>query len=246
MAAFNIDGMGPKIVDRFLDEGLIGDAADIFTVQKGDIEALERFGEKSADNLVIEIAQRKRIALDRFIYSLGILHVGEETARLLAQRAVAELKVSSEGGSASGGESEKLKVLDLMDYLSGLSVEQLQEIPDIGPAVAKSIYEFFRDKRHLELIKKFDKVGVVLATGELKAKGTKLKDLTFVLTGTMEAMSRDEAKQKIRQLGGEVSESVSKATSYVVAGAEPGSKLDKAQKLGVKVLGEKEFLKLVG
>ncbi len=235
VAAFNIDGMGPKIVDRFLDEGLIGDAADIFTVQKGDIEALERFGEKSAENLVVEISQRKSIALDRFIYSLGILHVGEETARLIAQRFISSSKVKS----------QKSKVLELLDYLSSLSVEELQEIPDIGPAVAKSIHEFFRDKRHLELIKKFDKVGVQLEIGELKVKSSKLKDLTFVLTGTMESMSRDEAKQKIRQLGGDISESVSKKTSYVVAGSEVGSKLDKAQKLGVKVLDEKEFLKII-
>ncbi|TSC89295.1 MAG: DNA ligase (NAD+) [Parcubacteria group bacterium Gr01-1014_3] len=234
VAAFSIDGMGPKIVDRFLDEGLIGDAADIFTVQKGDIEALERFGEKSAENLVVEISQRKKIALERFIYSLGILHVGEETSRLLSQAAISNFQFPIS------------KPTDILKSLGIMPLEDLQEIPDVGPAVAKSIYEFFRDKHHLELVKKFDKVGVHLEIGELKAKGTKLKNLTFVLTGTMESMSRDEAKQKIRQLGGEVSESVSKQTSYVVAGSEAGSKLEKAQKLGVKVLDEKAFLRLIG
>ena len=233
VGAFNLDGVGPKIVDRFLDEGLITDAADLFTLQKGDIEALERFGEKSAENIVNEIAERKTIAIDRFISSLGILHVGEETSRLLGEKAIAVRPRIS-------------RPAEIVEIFGNFGEEQLQEIPDIGPAVAQSIYEFFQDKRHLEFIKKLDKVGVRLESGGLKVKSSKLKGSTFVLTGTMESLSREEAKQKIRQLGGEVSESVSKQTSYVVAGSEAGSKLDKAEKLGVKVLNEKEFLKLIG
>ncbi len=230
--AFNMEGLGPKILDRFLDEGLINDAADIFTVEKGDIAALERFGEKSAENVVAEIEMRKKIALDKFIYSLGIIHVGEETARLLAQKALLiKPKISSPA--------------EILEIFGGTSEEDLQGIKDVGPAVAKSIAEYFSDKRHRELIKKFDKVGVVIDVSQLKVKSNKLAGMSFVLTGTMEGMSREEAKEKIRSFGGETSESVSGKTSYVVAGTAAGSKLDKANKLGVKVLNEKEFLSLL-
>lgn len=231
--AFNMEGLGPKIIDRFLDEGLINDAADIFTVQKGDIAALERFGEKSAENVVAEIEARKKIALDKFIYSLGIIHVGEETARLLAQRLMTNDK------------QQIAKPVDVLEIFEKMSEEDLQGIKDIGPAVAKSIAEYFADKRHRELIKKFNEAGVVLETKSLAPKSQKLAGKTFVLTGTMEGMSREEAKEKIRSFGGETSESVSSKTSYVVAGAEAGSKLEKAEKLEVKVLNEKQFLELL-
>ncbi len=232
-AAFDLMGLGPKIIDRFLDEGLINDAADIFTLQKGDIAVLERFGEKSADNIVEEIAAKKKIPLPRFIQALGILHVGEETSRLLAQKLVSSIKY------------QVSRPKDVLEQLNNLTIDQLQEIPDIGPAVAQSIHDYFQDKRHQELIKKLDKVGVEITSIKYQASSIKLKDKIFVLTGSLESMSRDEAKEKIRSLGGEVSESVSKKTSYVVAGAEPGSKMEKAQKLGVKVIDEKEFLNLI-
>lgn len=232
VAAFGMDGLGPKIIDRFLDEGLISDAADIFSVQKGDIASLERFGEKSAENIVNEIETRKKIPIERFIQALGILHVGEETSRLLAQKA---LSINSKISSPK----------DISIIFDHFTLEQLQEIPDVGPAVAESIYGYFQDKRHRELVKKLDDVGVVLETKGVKPKSQKLHGKTFVITGTLEKMSRDEAKEKIRSLGGEISESVSKKTDYVVAGAEPGSKFDKAKELGVKVLEEKEFLKLL-
>ncbi len=230
---FNIEGLGPKILDRFMDEGLISDAADIFTLKKGDIEVLERFGEKSAENIVKEIEERKKIPIEKFIYALGIIHVGEETARLLAQRLVVSRK------------SLVVSPADVLEFFQHQTLEQLQQVQDIGPAVAQSIYDAFRDKRHRELIKKLDEAGVVLETKSLEVKSKKLSGMTFVLTGTMEGMSREEAKEKIRALGGDVSESVSKKTSYVVAGAEPGSKLAKAEKLGVKVLNEREFLVLL-
>lgn len=229
--AFNIEGMGPKIIDRFLDEGLISDGADIFTLQKGDVEALERFGEKSAQNIIDELSIKKKISLPRFIYSLGIVHVGEETARALARK----LEVKS----------SKLKVKEISDYFQNLTVDTLQEISDIGPVVAKSIFEWFRDKRHVHLLEKLDKAGVEIAVEKMNGENSKLKGLSFVLTGGLESISRDQAKEKIRELGGEVNESVSKKTSYVVAGSDAGSKLDKANKLGVKVLSEKEFLALL-
>lgn len=230
--AFNIEGMGPKIIDRFLDEGLISDGADIFTLQKGDIEALERFGEKSAQNIIDELSVKKKISLPRFIYSLGIVHVGEETSRLLAQE-ILNFKLSI------------LKPKDLQKFFEEKDIEALQKISDIGPVVAKSIYEWFSDKRHVDFLEKIGKAGVEIVVEKINEGNSKLKGLSFVLTGGLESMSRDQAKEKIRDLGGEVNESVSKKTSYVVAGSDAGSKLDKANKLGVKVLSEREFLALL-
>ena len=132
-----------------------------------------------------------------------------------------------------------------MEIFKKLTKEQLEEIPDVGPAVSRSVADYFNDKHHRYLIKKLDKVGVVFTIEELKTKSVKLRGKIFVLTGSLESMSRDEAKAKIRALGGEISESASKKTSYVIVGAEPGSKLEDAKKLGVKVINEKEFLKML-
>ncbi|TSC96606.1 MAG: DNA ligase (NAD+) [Parcubacteria group bacterium Athens1014_26] len=229
--AFDIDGMGPKIIDRFLDEGLIGDAADIFSLKEGDIKLLERFGEKSAENIVEEIQLKKKILLPRFIYSLGIIHVGEETAILLSDR------LQKEKGKVSAP-------AEVWNFLNHISINELQEIPDVGPKVAVSIYNYFHDTRHHDLINKFNKAGILLEMPP-KIKNEKLKNKIFVLTGSLKSMSRSDAKEKIRLLGGEATESVSKKTSYVVAGSDPGSKLAQANKLGVKVIGEKDFIKLL-
>jgi DNA ligase (NAD+) len=234
-AAFDIRGLGQKIIDRFLDEGLIVDAADIFTLQEGDVAALERFGEKSAENIMREIAEKKVVALERFIYALGIIHVGEETARLLAGQVIAKIK----------DERSKIKVSDTMNVFRKMTVEELQEIPDIGPAVAASIHDWFRTERNAKLVEKLERAGVRIENQKSKIKNQKLAGVTFVLTGTLSSLSRDAAKEKIRALGGDVSESVSKQTSYVVVGENPGSKSDRAKQLGVKVLDEKEFLKLI-
>ena len=231
-AAFNIEGLGPKIIDRFLDEGLISDAADIFTLKEGDIAVLERFGEKSAKNITEEISLRKKISLPRFLYSLGIIHVGEETSRVLADEF---FKIGGKFDSPG----------DILKIGMGLSEEKLFKVPDIGPAVAKSILEYFSGFRYQNLLKKLDEAEVEIMVEKHKATSNKLKGLSFVLTGTLESLSRDKAKEKIRELGGDVNESVSKNTSYVVAGSEPGSKFEKAKKLGVKTLDEKQFLKML-
>ena len=226
--AYNIEGLGPKIMDRFLDEGLISDAADIFTLKKGDIQALERFGEKSAENIIREIELRKKIALDKFIYSLSIVHVGEETALLLAQSL-----------------SAKFKIADLLKYFKDITLEQLQEISDIGPVVAKSIYDWFRENRNIKFIEKLSKVGIEIIPLELNAERRILKGKSFVLTGTLNSMSREAAKAKIRAMGGDVNETVSKNTSYIVVGDNPGSKAVKAQKLGVIIINENGLLKVL-
>lgn len=229
--AFDIRGLGPKIIDRFLDEGLISDAADIFMLQKGDIAVLERFGEKSADNIIQEINERKKISLHRFFYSLGILHVGEETALLLTK----QFPVFN----------FQLTVQKFIAFYRNFSLEDLQKIPDIGPAVSKSIYDWFHERRNIKFLEKLEKAGVIIEIPVLQTKNLKLKAKTFVLTGVLESMPREQAKEKIRALGGNVSESVTKKTDFVVAGAEPGSKLEKARKLGVKIIDEKEFLVMI-
>ncbi len=226
--AFNIEGLGPKIIDRFLDEGLISDAADIFTLKTGDVSALPRFGEKSAQNIVEEVESKKKIPLSRFLFSLGILHVGEETAQLLAKQALAKIKIS-----------------ELADTLKNFSLDDLQEIPDIGPKVAQSIYDWFRESRNIRFLEKLETAGVEIESQKVRPGGAKFSGKTFVLTGTLESLPREAAKEKIRGLGGDISEFVSEKTDYVVAGSEPGSKYEKAKKLGVKILNEKEFLALL-
>jgi DNA ligase (NAD+) len=237
-SAFNIEGLGPKIIDKFLDEGLISDAADIFELQKGDIAALERFGEKSAENIVAEVAEKKRVTLPRFLFALGILHVGEETAVTLAKN------FTFSSGAVT---HTTIPIKNILKVFSALSLEDLQKAPDIGPKVAQSIYDWFKEKRNAGLLERLEKAGVVVeAMPARTAASYKLAGQSFVITGSLESMSREEAKEKIRAQGGDASESVSKKTSYVVAGSEPGSKFDKAQKWGVKIIDEKEFLKLLG
>ena len=192
---------------------------DIFKLKKGDLIPLERFAEKSAQNLIDAIEKSKEIPLARFIYALGIRHVGEETANLLATRF---------------GSIENLKKA---------SLEELKEIPDIGDIVAESIYSWFHDKKNLEFIQKLLDAGVkILPPKKIK---TKLKGKTFVFTGALKSMTRDEASEKVRLLGGHVSSSVSRNTDYVVVGENPGSKYERAKKLGIKILSEEEFLKMI-
>jgi DNA ligase (NAD+) len=234
-AAFNIEGLGPKIIDKFLDEGLISDAADIFELQKGDIAALERFGEKSAENIVNEVAEKKHVTLPRFLFALGILHVGEETAVTLAKN------------FDFPHADSRIKIKDITKTFVALSLEDLQKAPDIGPIVGKSIHDWFREKRNVNLLARLEKAGVTVeAMPTRSAASTKLAGVTFVITGSLESMDREAAKEKIRERGGDASESVSKKTDYLVAGSEPGSKYDKAKSLGVKIIDEKEFLKLLG
>jgi DNA ligase (NAD+) len=227
--AFNIEGLGPKIIDKFLDEGLISDAADIFTLHAGDIAALERFGEKSAENIVRETKEKRRVTLPRFLYALGILHVGEETAALLAKNVDHEITIKN-----------------ILKKFQSLSLEDLQKMPDIGPVVAKSIYDWFHEERNTKLLERLEKAGVIVEAMPVRApQNSKIVGKSFVLTGSLQSMSREEVKEKIRERGGDASESVSKKTDYLVAGAEPGSKYEKAKKLGVRIIGERELLKLL-
>lgn len=218
---FDIDHLGEKIVEQLVNTGLIKDAADLFTLTIGDLEALERFGEKSAANLISAIAMAKDISLARFINALGIKHVGEETAEDLA---------------------EHFKTLE---NLMQAGEEDLFVVNGVGEKVAKSIVEHFSSSKNISYIEKLIKNGVRIKAGEPKKTSGKLAGQTYVLTGTLSSLTRDEAKEKLKALGADVTESVSKNTTAVIAGAEAGSKLSKAEKLGVAVYGEKELLDLL-
>jgi DNA ligase (NAD+) len=220
ISVFEIYELGPKILRRFKDEGLITDAADVFTLTKEDIAPLERFGEKSAENIIQEIKNKKKIPFSKFLWALGILHVGEETARDLALS------------------------FGTLSNLMKASIENLNEIENIGETVAKSVYIFFHDKNNLNFIKKLEMNGIVIEKVK-KNKNGKLYGLIFVLTGTLPNMSREIAKERIIALSGKVATSVSKNTSYVVAGVDSGSKLKNAQKLGIEVLNEEDFLNML-
>lgn len=219
--AFEIYTVGPKIITRFKDEGLISDAADLFTLQEGDINTLERFGEKSAENIIKSIADHKRVPLARFIYALGINNVGETTSEDLAEH------------------------FHSLEKLQNASQEEVNEVENIGEVVSRSVFDWFRHKENARYVNKLLANGVEIINPEKKKSG-KLTGKTFVITGTLETMSRDEARKKVKALGGKIAESVSKKTDYVVVGQDPGSKYDKAQQLGVTILAEKDFLKLLG
>jgi DNA ligase (NAD+) len=221
--AFDIDGCGEKIIEQLISEGIIKDAADLFTLKVGDLLPLERFAEKSAENLVAAIASARTVTLGRFLVALSIPHVGEETAEDLARQF---------------GSLEKLQAAN---------EEELYAISGIGEKVAQALLEFWSDKQNQDFVQKLLKNGVVIKAQPslLAVKAGPLTGKTFVLTGTLTMMSRDEAKEQIKALGGETAESVSKKTSYVVAGDNPGSKLAKAQSLGVPVLDEQLFLKML-
>ncbi|HHX58297.1 MAG TPA: NAD-dependent DNA ligase LigA [Candidatus Moranbacteria bacterium] len=232
---FNIEGLGKKIVEQLIDEGLISDVADIFDLERGDLEPLERFAEKSAYNLVKAIEQSKTISLERFLFALGIRHLGEESAILLSSK----LK------------NKKTKIenpTDLMIEMRKISIDDLLLVRGIGEQMAKSIIDWFGDDKNQELLKKMTTSGVKLTVDYDTTEGgnyNKLAGKTFVLTGALSSLSRDEAKELIRQAGGRPSSSVSKKTDFVVAGKEAGSKLEKAKELRVKILTEGDFLKLV-
>jgi len=230
-AAFNIDGVGPKIIDALLDNHLISDAADLFNLEEGDLLPIERFAEKSAQNIIDSIRKSKVIDLYKFIFALGISHIGEETAIDIGKKLIEHKTIK--------------KPQDIIDATDKLMLDDWQRIANIGPKVAESIFEYFKNKNSIALLKKLDKLGVKIISPKIAAKFLKLKDRVFVLTGSLQTLTREEAKDRIRELGGDISSSVSASVDYVVAGSEPGEKLDKARKLGIKIIDEKTFLKTI-
>ena len=219
--AFDIDGLGQKIVIQLMAEGLLKNAADIFRLTKDDLLPLERFAEKSADNLVAAIVQAKKTTLPRLIYALGIPHVGEETALALAE------------------------YFGSIERLLAVQEKDLENINDIGPVVGQSIIGWFADKQNQALVADLISAGVIAAKQKAINKEGPLADKKIVVTGTLASLSREQAKEKIRAAGGDWISSVSKNTDFVVAGENPGSKFDKAKELGVKIIKEADLLDLL-
>ncbi len=221
--AFDIDGLGPRIIDELLDENVISSYEDIFTLKKGDLIDLPRFAEKSVDNLLEAIEKSRKVTLPRLIISLSIPQVGEETAYDLAEN------------------------FKNIKNLSEASFEELEALNGVGPIVAKSIRDWFDDKNNQKILKNLlDNIYITKdSLSEKKSVSSDFSGKTFVLTGTLSTMSRDEAKEKIRAMGGNVSSSVSTNTDFVIAGENPGSKLDNAEKMGVKIIDEDSFVKML-
>ena len=217
----NIDGLGDALVTQLTDRKLVKNVADIYKLTRENLLSLERMGDKSAQNVLDEIDKSRKLPLERVIYGLGIRMVGERTAQFLAEH------------------------FGSMDALTKAGEEELQEVNEVGPRIAQSIVEFFQEPKNRALVEQLREAGLTL-TGKKKQRGTALAGKTFVLTGTLPHLTRDEAKKMIEDAGGRVSGSVSKKTDFVVAGEEAGSKLDKAKELGVKVIGEKELQGMLG
>jgi len=208
-------------VAQLIEKVLVKNVADIYDLTKKDLLSLERFADKSAQNILDEIEHSKKLPLERVIYGLGIRMVGERTAQFLAEH------------------------FGSMEEIENASIEELQNVGEVGPKIAESIAEFFSNAANRKLVDRLGAAGLAFQ-GKKKERGTKLAGKTFVLTGTLAHFTRDEAKKLIEDAGGKVTGSVSKKTDYVVAGADAGSKLDKAKELGVSVIGEKEMEKLLG
>jgi DNA ligase (NAD+) len=219
-SVMNIEGLGDAVVQQLLDHGLVTSVADLYKLSEEQLAGLDRFAEKSAHTLFEEIEGSKRAGLARVLMGLGIRFVGERTAELLAQ----------EFGS--------------MDALAAASAEELERVEEVGPRISQAILEFFADKENRDLVKRLADAGIDM-TAEKKQRSAQLAGLTFVLTGTLPTLTRDAAKAKIEAAGGKTAGSVSKKTSYVVAGEEAGSKLDKALELKVPVIDEAGLLAML-
>jgi DNA ligase (NAD+) len=217
----DIEGLGDKIVSQLLDAGLIQDPADLYAITKEQLISLERFADKSAENLVAAIARSKLPPLERLLFALGIRHVGEYVAKILSR------KFGSTG------------------KIEAASQEELTAIDGIGPTIAESIYKFFHEPHNLKILRKLEMAGVRPVV-EKQAASTALAGKTFVFTGSLKGFSREKAKEIVESLGGTATSSVSKKTHYVIAGEDPGSKFDKARSLGVAILDEEGFLRLIG
>jgi DNA ligase (NAD+) len=220
--AMNIEGLGEALVELLLDSGQVHEIPDLYRLEPQELERLERMGHKSSQNLLDEIEKSRHNDLSRLIYALGIRYVGERTAQILA------------GHFRS------------MDALASATQEELEEIDDVGPKVGESVVFFFQEPRNLALIEKLRAAGLNLAVREAPVTGEGLlQGKTFVLTGTLQNMRREQAKARIESLGGKVTTSVSSKTDYLLAGSDPGSKLRKARELGIALLSEEDFLELI-
>jgi DNA ligase (NAD+) len=217
----NIDGVGDALVDQLVDRGMVKSVADIYELTVDKLLTLERMGKKSAGNIIRNIENSKKNPLPRVLTALGIRFVGERTAVFLAEAFAS------------------------MDAIANASLEELQRAEEVGPKVAESVFQFLREPPNQELIERLRGAGLQFEYQSTRPKAGPFQGLTFVLTGTLPNLSREEAKDRIEAASGKVTGTVSKKTDYVVAGSDAGSKLDKAEKLGIKVITEQELLDLI-
>ncbi|XLQ20389.1 MAG: NAD-dependent DNA ligase LigA [Candidatus Moraniibacteriota bacterium] len=227
----NIEGCGEKIIEQLMNEGIVSDAADIFELKIGDLEHLERFADKSAENLIEAINISKNVKLEKFLFALGIRHVGEETTVLIVNEFSKRKKITS--------------LKSVVDIFPNIQKEEWEEIDGIGARAADSLVDWFSDEKHQKMLMRMHESGVAI---DVVTDGVINEDVvgkTFVLTGTLPTLSRDEAKEMIRTAGGKIVSTVSKKTDFVLAGEKAGSKLVKAEKLGVKVIDENALTILI-
>ena len=231
-AVLEIEGLGEKVVDQLLENQLVDDPADIFTLTKDDFMSLPLFKDRRSENLTTAVAKSKKIPLSRLLFALGIHHVGEETAIELSNF------IESEEGK------EELTISKVLILMHRTGMEKLREIEGFGEKVADEIIRWFQEEKNIEFLKKLEKIGIEV-TRETKISSSRFKEKSFVVTGSLSTMSRDEAKKAIREHGGKVQGAVSGKTNYLVYGEKPGSKYDKAKKLGVSMIDEQEFIKML-
>lgn len=227
---FDIEGLGEKVVAQLIDAGLISDPADIFYLKPEDIMSLELFKEKRTNNLFTNVEKAKKISLDRFIFALGIRYLGEQSSYDLAKFVAIHKK--------------ELSIIEFSEFMQALAVEEINNIDGVGDKICQTIFDWFHEKSNQNYLKKLHHAGIKLSTDSLISTG-KLNGKSFVLTGTLSSMTRDQAKDKIKKNGGKVHSAISKDTDYLIAGESAGSKLKKAQESGIKILSEDEFHKML-
>lgn len=251
---FNVDGLGDKVVNQLLDSGVIQDSADIFTLSREDLLTLDLFQEKRADNILNSIQKAKIIGLDRFIYSLGIRYIGEQSSYDLAkfitshirkskkkiERAKAKKAQESLFGAAETVEEGEFSILDLIESVTAFSLEEIKNIDGIGEKMGEVVHQWFNDRTNQKYLEKIYVGGVDLEIDHLESSG-KLVGKSFVITGTLQTMTRDQAKASIKQSGGKIHSSITKDTNFLIVGESAGSKLKKAAELGIKTITEEEF-----
>jgi DNA ligase (NAD+) len=256
---FNIDGLGKQVVVQLIESGLVQDPADMFTLKKEDLLKLESFKEKRADNALRGIEVASRINIDMFLFALGIRYLGEQSSYDFSKFLISHAKKSDKKLIRIKKESsqqamfdepeqdekeEKFSILDLIETVKNFSLEEIKNIDGIGDKIGEMLHKWFNEKDNVKFLEKLYTAGVILKIDHLNTS-QKLEGKSFVLTGSLETMTRDQAKAKIKQAGGKVHSSITKDLTYLVVGASPGSKLKKAQELGIKVLSENELNSLL-
>ena len=218
----NIEGLGEKTVQNLVERGMVRSLADLYRLKAENFLELDGFAEKSAKQLFQAIQERRSPRLDRFLYALGIRHAGEHVARVLAQK------------------------YRTLNRLSEADLNDLKQTREVGPEIAQSIHQFFRESKNRKVLKDLEKSGIIVEEMPAPKESAQLKGKIFVFTGELKSYTREQAKRVVEEIGGRVSSSVSSNTDYLVAGENPGSKLNAAKKHNVRIFDEKEFRKLIG